>query len=117
LIENNRLDSIGLAGFGYDFKAVEDHDSPVNDVFRYFNDSSSNDIRLMIDIICPIFPFIFNVPTRTVRMFRKLNQATSKFAAELIRKNSGKDDQSLLGLLSERGSNFMCFPVPNTTYQ
>jgi len=107
------LDSIGLAGFGYNFKAIEDQDSPVNEVFRHFNDSSSNDIRLMIDIISPIFPFIFNVPTRTVRMFRKLNKATSKFAAELLKKNSGKEkdnsDQSLLGLLLKgrpEGANF-----------
>ncbi|KAF8318880.1 cytochrome P450 [Amanita rubescens] len=100
------LDSMGISGFGYDFKSVEGHDSPVNDVFSYLNEGTSNDVRLLIDIVGPIFPLIYRIPTRTVRMFRMLNKVTSKFAAELI-KNSRKErdcsdsvkDHSILGAL------------------
>ncbi|KAF8318879.1 cytochrome P450 [Amanita rubescens] len=100
------LDSIGICGFGYDFKSVEGRDSPVNDVFSHLNEGTSNDARTLIDIISPMFPLIFRIPMRTVRMLRMLNKATSEFAAELI-KNSRKEgdcsdnikDRSILGEL------------------
>ncbi len=106
---------MGISGFGYDFKSVEGHDSPVNDVFSYLNEGSSNDARVLIDIVGPMFPLIYHIPIRTVRMFRMLNKATSKFAAELI-KNSRKErdssdsvkDQSILGALGEE-VNCACF--------
>ena len=115
LIWNDRLDSIGICGFGYDFKSAEGRDSPVNDVFSHLNESTSNDARALIDIISPMFPLIFRIPMRTVRMLRMLNKATSEFAAELI-KNSRKEmdcsddikDRSMLGELGEE-VNCACF--------
>ncbi|KAF8334402.1 cytochrome P450 [Amanita rubescens] len=99
------LDSIGIAGFGHDFKSIDGVESPVNDVFRYFNDSDSNDARVMIDMIGPIFPFVHLIPFRTMRMFGALKKAMDLIATELIqsseteRDTSSIKDRSMLGML------------------
>lgn len=80
----------------------------MNEVFRYFNDSDSNDARFLIDIIGPILPFIHHIPSRTVRMYAALKQACGEIAYDLI-KNSEKErdgadnvkDRSILGMLGE----------------
>ncbi len=82
----------------------------MNDVFRYFNDSDSNDARVMIDMIGPIFPFVHLIPFRTMRMFGALKKAMDVIAAELIhssekeRDTSSIKDRSMLGMLGERES-------------
>jgi len=51
------LDSIGVGGFGHDFKSLEGHESPVVNVFKAFNESRGNGARMLF-LIGSIFPFI-----------------------------------------------------------
>ncbi|KAF8701271.1 hypothetical protein AX14_000487 [Amanita brunnescens Koide BX004] len=100
------LDSIGIAGFNYDFKSIDGHDHPVNRVFHHFNDGDSNHARRFIDVIGPIFPFMHLIPSRTTQLFGDLKKAAGTIALELI-KNSEKEqdgsggtkDHSILGML------------------
>ncbi|KAK2462255.1 hypothetical protein APHAL10511_005751 [Amanita phalloides] len=51
------LDSIGIAGFGHDFKALEGHQSPVIKVFESFNTLRNSSQRFFF-LLGPIFPQI-----------------------------------------------------------
>ncbi|KAK2463849.1 hypothetical protein APHAL10511_004154 [Amanita phalloides] len=60
------LDSVGIAGFGHDFKALEGHESPVYKAFGSFSESGSSSRRFFF-LLGPIFPQIVNVPTQRSR--------------------------------------------------
>ncbi|KAF8344577.1 cytochrome P450 [Amanita rubescens] len=99
------LDSIGVGGFGHDFKSLEGHESPVVNVFKAFNESRGNGARMLF-LIGSIFPFITNIPTKRIRMMGQMREATSAMAFKLLRNTekvneSSQDDKdrSILGLL------------------
>lgn len=102
----HRLDSIGIAGFGHDFKALEGHESPMMKVLNAINGANRSNRRLLV-VIGAIFPFVAHLPTKRLRMMNQMKQATSEMAHELLQ-NTEKakegsqsiKDRSILGLLS-----------------
>jgi hypothetical protein len=114
----HRLDSIGIAGFGHDFKALEGHESPVIKVFNTINDSNRSNRRLLV-VIGAIFPFVAHLPTKRLRMMDQMKQATSEMAHELLQNtvkakegSQSIKDRSILGLLSA----FQLFMHPFVTH-
>ncbi|KAK2463856.1 hypothetical protein APHAL10511_004161 [Amanita phalloides] len=107
------LDSVGIAGFGHDFKALEGQESPIFKVFQSFNTLRSGGARRLFILLGPIFPQIVNMPTERSRMFRRMRKATSEIASHLLEdsvreKESSQNirDESILGLL---GTYYMPF--------
>ena len=95
----DRLDSIGIGGFGHDFKALEGQESPVTKVFNAFGEATGND-----GLIAEFFPF---VPTKRSRMMAQMRKATTAIGYELLQNcekmkegSQSIKDRSILGLLS-----------------
>ena len=96
----DRLDSIGIAGFGHDFKALEGHESTVAKVFNGFSDDIGN------GVLASIFPFLDNLPTKRSRMMGQMKKATTAIACKLLEDcekmkagSQNVQDRSILGLL------------------
>ncbi|KAK2459889.1 hypothetical protein APHAL10511_008089 [Amanita phalloides] len=106
------LDSIGIAGFGYDFKALEGFESPVLNVFESFSKLRGG--RRLLLLLAPIFPQVFKIPTERTRMFRQMSKATSDMAAYFLQNSQSEKesaqyvkDKSILGLLGSRDTPFI----------
>ena len=112
-VEVDRLDSIGVGGFGHDFKALEGHESPIVKVFKSFNEGGG-DGRGIFFLVGTIFPMsamlhiISNLPTNSMRMMGQMREASSAIAYKLLEntenaKEGSQNDQdrSILGLLRE----------------
>ena len=105
--EVDRLDSIGVGGFGHDFKALEGHESPIVKVFKSFNESRGNG-GLVFLLVCVIFPILTYLPMGRMRMMKQMREATSAIAFKLLRNteklkegSQNDEDRSILGLLRE----------------
>ncbi|KAK2465993.1 hypothetical protein APHAL10511_001634 [Amanita phalloides] len=99
------LDSIGIAGFGHDFKALEGYESPILKVFESFNNIGSSGRRSFL-LLGPIFPQMLKLPTERSRMFRQMSKATSDMATHFLENSQSEresfqyvKDKSILGLL------------------
>lgn len=104
----SRLDSIGIAGFGHDFKALEGENAPVVDVFDSFDGANTDYFSRMVFFLGPVFPTLQNLPTRNNRMLHRLRETMGRIAAELLERSrqvqDGKADtmmadKSIIGLL------------------
>ncbi|KAJ3570409.1 hypothetical protein NP233_g4425 [Leucocoprinus birnbaumii] len=103
------LDSIGIAGFGHDFAALDGKNTPVLDVFDSFDDANTDFFSRIIFFLGPVFPTLQNLPTRSNRMLRRLRETMGKIADELLERSrrvkmDGKEDsvtadKSIIGLL------------------
>ncbi len=107
-VEVDRLDSIGIGGFGHDFKALEGHESPIVKVFQSFNENRGDRGLILLVIFTIVFPIVAYLPTKGMRMMEQMREATSAIAfkllenAEKLKEGSQNDkDQSILGMLRE----------------
>lgn len=118
------LDTIGIAGFGHDFRALDGQNTPVIDVFDSFSSANTDVFSRVIFFLGPVFPTLQNLPTRGNRMLRRLRETMGKIADELLEKSrtvkvfeGGKEDnvttdKSIIGFLGSCFSIFsLSFPL------
>ncbi|KAJ6615502.1 cytochrome P450 [Mycena sp. CBHHK59/15] len=102
------MDSIGLAGFSHDFKYLEGQQSPVTKAFEAMQHTKTG---LMSDLVFSLsftFPFLLNLPTGRIRLFRELRRSMNVVAGRLL-ENTRREkennvteeltDKSVIGLL------------------
>ncbi|KAJ3498395.1 hypothetical protein NLJ89_g10225 [Agrocybe chaxingu] len=101
------LDSVGVAGFGHDFDALDGEDSAIVDVFESFGSDDTSLLSRFVFLMGPVFPTLQNLPTKKNRMLRRLRYTMRDIADELLARNrrekEGKqmsEEKSVIGLLA-----------------
>ncbi|KIL67272.1 hypothetical protein M378DRAFT_73991 [Amanita muscaria Koide BX008] len=98
-----RLDSMGIAGFGHDFKSLDGHKSPVSEALDGLLEDSSFRVVLILGLL---FPPVLKLPLKQTKIMRQMHKAFSDIAKVLL-ENSQQEkelldvekDRSILGLL------------------
>jgi hypothetical protein len=102
------LDSIGIAGFSYDFRYLDGQKSPVTAAFEELQITEMSLLAQAVSIFSFTFPFLQNVPTHRMRLFRELRRSLNVIAERLLadtrREREGnvaeeRTDKSVIGLL------------------
>ncbi|KAJ7792628.1 cytochrome P450 [Mycena leptocephala] len=102
------LDSIGIAGFSYDFRYLDGQRSPVTAAFEELQITEMSLLAQAVSIFSFTFPFLQNVPTHRMRLFRELRRSLNVIAERLLadtrREREGnvaeeRTDKSVIGLL------------------
>jgi cytochrome P450 len=101
------LDTIGIAGFGHDFRAIHGHQSHVYGAFTSMQEGGNAPSKLLI-LLCYLLPPAMRLPLRITAPSRRLMTATSEIAMQLLdnfrRAASDSDmvkDRSILGTLRQ----------------
>jgi hypothetical protein len=98
------LDSMGLAGFSYDFGALRGERSDVGEGFASMANISLNFAEVAIFILAPVFPILVKIPTERSRKRAYMAAACRNLARQLLANTAGAtdtvDSKSILGLLS-----------------
>jgi hypothetical protein len=112
-IHIHRLDSMGNAGFSYDFGATNGHMSGVGDAFNKFLDLGITLSTLFVLLLQPVFPFVTLLPTERRRRSVGVKEQCGIVAKRLLKetkeaeaKGNKADEKSVLGLLG--ASIFRC---------
>ncbi|KAJ7919446.1 cytochrome P450 [Mycena leptocephala] len=102
------LDSIGIAGFSHDFRYLDGQRSPATAAFEELLIMEMSFLAQAVSIFSFTFPFIQNVPTHRMRLFRELRQSLSVITERLLADTCGaregnvadeQTDKSVIGLL------------------
>lgn len=106
LISTNRLDSMGNAGFSYDFGATNGHMSGVGNAFIKLLDLGITLSTLLVLVLQPVFPFVTLLPTERRRRSAGVKEECGIVAKRLLKetkeaeaKGNKADEKSVLGLL------------------
>ena len=109
------LDTIGIAGFGHDFKTLDGHPSAVIDAFEAFGDARQGLASQLVLFATAVIPILGIIPTTRITLFEKLGEVTSRLARKMLEdEKKGKEvngaansvkDTSILGLL---GKGLLC---------
>ncbi|KIL67281.1 hypothetical protein M378DRAFT_299510 [Amanita muscaria Koide BX008] len=97
------LDSMGIAGFGHDFRCLDGHKSPVSEALDGLLEDNS---FIALFLFAIFFPQVFKLPLKQTKTMRRMNKALSDIAKVLL-ENSQQEkdlsdvekDRSILGLL------------------
>ncbi|KIL67056.1 hypothetical protein M378DRAFT_160034 [Amanita muscaria Koide BX008] len=94
------LDSIGIAGFGHDFRSLDGHESPVTETLDALLEDTS--FRVLI-LLGSFLPQLLNLPFKHAKILRRMKNAFSDIAKILLEKSrqetDAEKDKSILGLL------------------
>ncbi|KIL58805.1 hypothetical protein M378DRAFT_1023882 [Amanita muscaria Koide BX008] len=109
------LDTIGITGFGHDFKSLDGHKSPVSEGFDAFLRDNSFRVLLFLNYL---FPPALNLPLKRIQIFKRMKKAFSDIAKVLVENylqdegsSNAEKDRSILGLLCKK---FLNFPVSHS---
>ncbi|KIL62639.1 hypothetical protein M378DRAFT_165469 [Amanita muscaria Koide BX008] len=100
------FDSVGIAGFGHDFRSLDGEQSPVLEVFTLFSNILESATFILFVLTGFYFPQVVKAPVKPARLLKKLKEATSDIAKQLL-ENSNKEegasdttmDRSIIGVL------------------
>ncbi|KIL67273.1 hypothetical protein M378DRAFT_1024187 [Amanita muscaria Koide BX008] len=100
---NLMLDSMGIAGFGHDFRSLDGHKSPVSEALDGLLEDSSFRVVLTVGVF---FPQVLKLPLKRIKIIRRMQKAFTDIAKVLL-ENSQQEkefsdvekDRSILGLL------------------
>jgi len=101
------LDSIGIAGFGYDFGTLDGKNPVVIEVVASLKRGSSA-ISRWVSLLGPALPLLLRIPTSDSRMRSKLRESVGEIGVELLARmrkekegdSSGKvEEKSIIALL------------------
>ncbi|KAM6495417.1 Cytochrome P450 [Amanita muscaria] len=109
------LDSMGIAGFGHDFRCLDGHKSPVSEALDGFLEDNS---FIALFLFAVFFPQVFKLPLKPTKIRRRMKKAMSDIAKVLL-ENSQQEkdlsnvekDRSILGLLCK---DFLNFPASHS---
>ncbi|KAH8115577.1 cytochrome P450 [Phellopilus nigrolimitatus] len=103
------LDSIGIAGFGHDFGALEGRHSDVENMFDSFGTLPPLGISIIIPLLGQVLPFLMKIPTSRTRLVRKLHHSMEEIAEVLLTRSrkekeagesgGNESDRSIIGAL------------------
>lgn len=106
------LDTIGIAGFGHDFKTLDGHQSAVIEAFEAFGEARQGVTSLLFFFATTFVPLFGLIPNARMTLFKKLSKVTSEVAGKMLedeqtgRKMHGAaasaKETSILGLLGRR---------------
>jgi hypothetical protein len=98
----HRLDSIGRAGFSYDFGSLSGKSSEIATAFEILANVNVGIVDGLIFALQPTFAWVSKFPTRRQRGIHRLKAAAKEIAKEVMRrtKEEEKDERSIMGLLS-----------------
>lgn len=111
------LDSIGIAGFGHDFGALEGRRSEVEELFDSFGSAPPKGISLVFMLLGPILPFLLNIPTSRSKLIKKLHQSMEDISKVLLDRSRKEKEIGELGLSSRSIMGTLCkglSPIPIT---
>ncbi|KAF8665642.1 hypothetical protein AX16_000097 [Volvariella volvacea WC 439] len=94
------LDSIGIAGFGHDFKTLEGKKSSVLDVFDSFGSASST-VTPIFSVFVPIMPFLLYLPTERNKAVARWRKTMSNIANDLLVKTKLEKEKEGIAAGSE----------------
>jgi hypothetical protein len=97
------LDTIGIAGFGHDFRSLDGVSSPMSQVFELLGNSQMTLADGFVLVLQPIIPFATYYPSPRQSAILKMRAATQQLAKQFLLRDrtEEKDNRSILGLLSE----------------
>ncbi|KAL1660853.1 cytochrome P450 [Schizophyllum commune] len=105
------LDSIGIAGFGHDFRTLSGAPSPVIDSFEAFGKLSNTLLGTLIFVLSPYVPLLGKIPTERKRLTDRVRGALTAIADELLEEGRGEGEEagkkSIVGQIirAEQGAN------------
>ena len=112
------LDSIGLAGFSYDFGTLAHRPSKVADIFEAMGKLKMTVFGLATFLLALSFPPVLNLPTERNTLAAEFKVAAGAIADSLMKRDVAdgergemkplidKDDKSILGLLGKLSFSF-----------
>lgn len=104
-----RLDTIGLAGFSYDFESLDGRKGPITSALEAFGVSKRSPTATKFLLLLRRFPILFHLPLYGSALFNEVHKATADISRTLFEKAKGeknegkldgKEDHSIIGLLS-----------------
>lgn len=104
------MDSIGKAGFEYDFATLEGKHSEVAESYNALDIATHTGMTLVIAVLAAMLPFLQELPTKKFKLVKKMHDSMEDVARKLLERD-GKDkdladfggsDKSIIGALSKR---------------
>ena len=105
------MDSIGIAGFGYDFGSLREEHGIVEKAYDEISKVPNKGFDAMVTLLAAVIPILVRVPTkRQVRMMQ-VNKSLQSIADNLLRTNNtdkeagevGDTGRTIIGALSKSG--------------
>jgi hypothetical protein len=98
-----RLDTIGLAGFGHDFGALDGRSSAVATAFEDFARHPIGIRNVVMVALQSVFVRLGNLPTEHWRAVEDMRTACSVLARDLLERDREieKDAKSIMGFMRE----------------
>lgn len=81
------LDSIGIAGFGHDFGALQGRHSTIEEVFDAFGDNSLGRLMTTTILLGAVIPFLQKVPNPRTRLMKKLHNTMEEVSEQLLERS------------------------------
>jgi len=105
-MNNISIDTIGIAGFSHDFKALSGANPEVQRAFETFTESKISIVDIANLLISPVFPLIDLIPTAKKNATKRLNQSLKHVGVKLLADSKKVGDQkpadkSIIGVLLE----------------
>ena len=89
------MDSIGLAGFGYDFGSLREEHGIVEEAYDEISKVPNKGLDAMVTLLASAVPILLRIPTkRQVRMMQ-INKSLQSIADNLLRTNSTDKEAGL----------------------
>ena len=105
------LDSIGIAGFGHNFGALDGRPSTVEEVFDTFCTLPPLGISILIPILGIVFPILAKIPNDRSRLVKRLHNSMEEISKvvlersrqelEVEQKSDSELSKSIIGALRE----------------
>jgi hypothetical protein len=104
ILQFPRLDTIGIAGFSYDFRTLNGEHPDVEEAFESFSDFNPSFFDVTISLMESIFPVLGRIPTFEKSLRQKLGSSIRDVAVKLLADSKKMGDQkpedkSIMGLL------------------
>ncbi|KAJ6615483.1 cytochrome P450 [Mycena sp. CBHHK59/15] len=96
------MDSIGLGGFSHDFKYLEGQQSPVTKAFEALQFTETGLMSDLVFILSFTFPFLLNLPTGRLRLFRELRRSMNVIAERLLENTRREKDNNVAEELTDK---------------
>ncbi|EMD31778.1 hypothetical protein CERSUDRAFT_119356 [Gelatoporia subvermispora B] len=86
------LDTIGIAGFSYDFGTLSGKQAPVADILERVSRQKSTFGLIAMIALAMVFPWVLNIPTERHVLLKRLHASMEDIAQELLDSNRKEAD-------------------------
>lgn len=81
------LDSVGIAGFGHDFGALDGKHSAIEEVFDSFGQRPSMGMMVFVILLGTALPILSKIPTSRTRLMSKLHNTMEEVSEGLLERS------------------------------